>query len=117
MPATLGRFLPRGSRAVAAGATVRLSHHRLFGSMPSRKQAAVKVFCSRQAMVIGPTPPGTGVITPAVSPAEAKCTSPTHLVLPSSFGTRLIPTSNTAAPQSEKRSGGQGLVSTLLYRG
>src|SRR3546814_16809886 len=77
MPATLGRFLPRGSRAVAAGATVRLSHHRLFGSMPSRKQAAVKVFCSRQAMVIGPTPPGTGVITPAVSPAEAKCTAPT----------------------------------------
>ena len=28
-------------------------------------QAAVSVLSSRQAMVIGPTPPGTGVIAPA----------------------------------------------------
>ena len=27
--------------------------------------AAIRVFCSRQAMVMGPTPPGTGVIQPA----------------------------------------------------
>ena len=30
-------------------------------------QAARSVLCSRQAMVIGPTPPGTGVIAPATS--------------------------------------------------
>ena len=32
--------------------------------LPTR-QAAVRVFCSRQAMVMGPTPPGTGVMAPA----------------------------------------------------
>ena len=30
-------------------------------------RAALTVFCSRQAIVIGPTPPGTGVIIPATS--------------------------------------------------
>ena len=44
-------------------------------------------------MVIGPTPPGTGVIAPATSAALAKSTSPTSL--PS---TRLMPTSITVAP-------------------
>ena len=43
----------------------------------------VSVLCSRQAMVIGPTPPGTGVIAPATSTASAKSTSPTSRVLPS----------------------------------
>ena len=32
--------------------------------MPRCIFAASTVFCSRQAMVIGPTPPGTGVIAP-----------------------------------------------------
>jgi hypothetical protein len=35
------------------------------------RQQAVRVFASRQAMVIGTTPPGTGVIAPATSAALA----------------------------------------------
>ena len=46
------------------------------------------------AMVIGPTPPGTGVIQPARCAASSYCTSPTSL--PS--GSRLMPTSITTAP-------------------
>ena len=38
----------------------------------------------QQAMVIGPTPPGTGVIAPATSAASSKATSPTSRLLPSS---------------------------------
>ena len=38
------------------------------------------------AMVIGPTPPGTGVIAPATSAASSKATSPTSRPLPSSVG-------------------------------
>ena len=45
-------------------------------------------------MVIGPTPPGTGVIQAARSHAAPKSTSPTSF--PS--GERLMPTSITAAP-------------------
>ncbi len=45
-------------------------------------------------MVMGPTPPGTGVIQPARSLAPSKSTSPTSL--PSSV--RLMPTSMTMAP-------------------
>ena len=43
--------------------------------------AATRVLRSRTAMVIGPTPPGTGVIAPATSLALAKSTSPTSLPL------------------------------------
>lgn len=32
---------------------------------PFARQQAVSVFASRQAIVMGPTPPGTGVIAPA----------------------------------------------------
>ena len=49
-------------------------------------------------MVIGPTPPGTGVIAPATCTASSKATSPTSRDLPPSAGTRLMPTSITAAP-------------------
>ena len=49
-------------------------------SIPWRRQAAVSVFLSRHAIVIGPTPPGTGVIQPAFSTASSKQTSPTNLV-------------------------------------
>ena len=42
--------------------------HRLFSyGKPSRRAAETKVLRIRQAMVIGPTPPGTGVIAPATS--------------------------------------------------
>ena len=38
---------------------------------PLARQAAVSVLAKRHAMVIGPTPPGTGVIAPATSAALA----------------------------------------------
>ena len=56
--------------------------------------AARSVFASSVAIVIGPTPPGTGVIQPATSFAASKSTSPQSL--PS--GRRLMPTSMTIAP-------------------
>ena len=56
--------------------------------------AASTVFDISMAIVIGPTPPGTGVIQPATSAAAAKSTSPASL--PS--GKRLMPTSITQAP-------------------
>ena len=52
------------------------------------------------ATVIGPTPPGTGVILEAIGETVGKCTSPQsrlpHLRVGS--GTRLMPTSMTTAP-------------------
>ena len=82
----------------------------------SRCSAAVTVFRSSNAIVSGPTPPGTGVSAPATS-ATSGCTSPTttaprllevaHAVasaqgrarrLRSGSVTRLIPTSMTVAP-------------------
>src|SRR5512137_1083255 len=55
--------------------------------------AARNVFSIRVAIVIGPTPPGTGVMAEAMSMTAAKSTSPT------SFPSRwLIPTSITTAP-------------------
>src|SRR5690606_3839298 len=55
---------------------------------------ASSVFCISIATVIGPTPPGTGVIHEARSAAAAKSTSPQSD--PSSQ--RLMPTSMTMAP-------------------
>ena len=52
-------------------------------------------------MVIGPTPPGTGVIAPATSAQLSKSQSPTSRVLPSprsGASMRLMPTSITVAP-------------------
>ena len=40
-------------------------------SSPLARQQAVSVLASRQAIVIGPTPPGTGVIAPATAAALA----------------------------------------------
>src|SRR5262245_23189053 len=54
---------------------------------PACMQAARTVLASRQEIVIGPTPPGTGVIAPATSLAPAKATSPTSFDLPGSPGT------------------------------
>ena len=41
-------------------------------------RAACSVLRSRKAIVIGPTPPGTGVIAPAISLTSSKSTSPTR---------------------------------------
>src|SRR5262249_20796016 len=60
---------------------------------PRLRVAACTVLLINTAMVIGPTPPGTGVIQPAISCAAAKSTSPASL--PSM---RLMPTSITTAP-------------------
>ena len=46
----------------------------------SRLRAAMSVFSRRHAIVIGPTPPGTGVIAPARSRASSNATSPTSFV-------------------------------------
>src|SRR5215216_8033040 len=59
----------------------------------ARTLAARSVLARSIAIVMGPTPPGTGVIAPATSLAASKSTSPTS---PSSV--RLMPTSTTAAP-------------------
>src|SRR5262249_30298920 len=56
---------------------------------PARRRASCSVLYIRQATVIGPTPPGTGVRCPATARASSKATSPTSLVLPSPAGTRL----------------------------
>ena len=56
------------------------------------------VLRSRQAIVIGPTPPGTGVIAPATSMASSKATSPTNLRVAVRRLDRLMPTSMTVAP-------------------
>ena len=56
--------------------------------------AAFNVFFISIAMVIGPTPPGTGVMAPATSFAVSHSTSPTQV-----FGAILfMPTSITTAP-------------------
>ena len=56
---------------------------------PARR-AAIRVLRRSIAIVIGPTPPGTGVIAPAIGSTESKSTSPTR---PASV--RLMPTSMT----------------------
>ncbi len=56
--------------------------------------AAVSVFFISVAIVIGPTPPGTGVIYDAFLLALSNSTSPTSFL----FSNRFIPTSITTAP-------------------
>jgi len=56
--------------------------------------AAVNVFFISVAIVIGPTPPGTGVIYDAFLEALSNSTSPTSFL----FSSRFIPTSITTAP-------------------
>ena len=70
-----------------------------------------RVFSIRQAIVIGPTPPGTGVIAPAMAAASPNATSPTSR--PS--GSRFTPTSITVAPgaiQSPRTSSGRPTAAT-----
>ena len=54
----------------------------------------MSVFSRSTAIVIGPTPPGTGEIAEAISLTPSKSTSPARV--PSSR--RLMPTSMTTAP-------------------
>ncbi len=56
--------------------------------------AAVTAFFISVAIVMGPTPPGTGVMAPATVHADSKSTSPQSLP----FSSRFIPTSITTAP-------------------
>src|SRR6218665_1629135 len=58
------------------------------------RSVACMVLTSSMVMVIGPTPPGTGVIQPATCLTRSKSTSPQSL--PSAW--RLMPTSMTMAP-------------------
>jgi len=64
---------------------------------PTLSQQALTVFASKQAIVMGPTPPGTGVIARATFDASSKSTSPTRRSFPS-LVIRLIPTSMIVAP-------------------
>ena len=89
---------PRSARRGAAAASEARGRPARGGQLPrggssARRRAAQSVLRSSIAMVIGPTPPGTGVIAPATSATASKSTSPTS---PSS--SRLVPTSITAAP-------------------
>ena len=62
--------------------------------------ASVVVLLSSIAIVIGPTPPGTGVIAEATSFTASKSTSPTR-----PFSVRLMPTSMTDGPRLHHRRG------------
>jgi len=62
-----------GADIVVAAAAAAHGHQ----AIPARCCAARTVFLSSMAIVIGPTPPGTGVRRPATSRALAASTSPT----------------------------------------
>src|SRR6516225_5953736 len=72
----------------------------LIAAGPNFRQVSISaralrsVFDRSMAIVMGPTPPGTGVMWEARSAAAANSTSPTSLPL----GRRLMPTSMTTAP-------------------
>ncbi len=50
-------------------------------AMPSLNFSDFSVFCISMVMVMGPTPPGTGVIQPAISLAASKSTSPFKMAI------------------------------------
>src|SRR5688500_3298274 len=94
----IGREEQRRRAHAAAGARIRRDERRDRASRDQREGAhrrfaARSVFSRRHAIVMGPTPPGTGVMWAARVFASSKATSPTSL--PS---TRLMPTSRTIAP-------------------
>src|SRR4029453_909128 len=70
--------------------------HRAVGAhaVPARRSAARSVLRRSIAIVMGPTPPGTGVIARTRSETPPKSTSPTTLPV----SRRLMPTSITHAP-------------------
>src|SRR5436189_790167 len=75
------------------GRDEQLDHRPSGGARPARACAAASVLRSSTAMVIGPTPPGTGVIAAATWRAPSKSTSPV-----SRPSRRFMPTSITVAP-------------------
>lgn len=54
--------LPQGLEKFRTGGCEGLTQRPAGTGSPRRSQAAITVLRSRQAIVIGPTPPGTGVI-------------------------------------------------------
>ena len=58
---------PKTLKLIRIRRAKRLAHSPSGTAHPRRAQAASTVFRSRHAMVIGPTPPGTGVIDPATA--------------------------------------------------
>src|SRR5581483_4384868 len=86
-------LLPGWLQAPTFGALGRLAPFQPGNASPPRRNRAARTaFWSRQAIVIGPTPPGTGVKYAATSSAPGS-TSPTR---PASV--RLMPTSMTRLP-------------------
>ena len=84
---------------------------------PRRRQAASRVLRKRQAMVIGPTPPGTGVIAPATSRRLREGDVADELRLALAGGHRLMPTSITTAPgltQSPRTISGRPTAATRM---
>ena len=69
-PVSRCRPAPNPASRGRAAAT-RTPELRGYSGRPRWRRAAVSVFCSRQAMVIGPTPPGTGVMAPATLTASS----------------------------------------------
>mmetsp|Transcript_32839 Transcript_32839/g.60095 ORF Transcript_32839/g.60095 Transcript_32839/m.60095 type:complete len:226 (-) Transcript_32839:484-1161(-) len=69
--------------------------------------AELKVFLRSMAIVIGPTPPGTGVILLATALAGSKATSPTsrYPAFLDASSTELIPTSMTTHPGFSQSAG------------
>ena len=70
---------PLRKPAIAGMTGVKRSAGYLGGYAPATDRlAALRVFLSSMAMVMGPTPPGTGVIADAFWDTESKSTSPTR---------------------------------------
>ena len=76
---------PAAGRASPAAPPPPASRGPLARAQPRSRRTAIRAACSvlrsRQAIVIGPTPPGTGVIAPATSPTSSKSTSPSEAVV------------------------------------
>mmetsp|Transcript_32862 Transcript_32862/g.97833 ORF Transcript_32862/g.97833 Transcript_32862/m.97833 type:complete len:299 (-) Transcript_32862:433-1329(-) len=86
---------------------------------PSEWRVRLSVFLSSIAIVIGPTPPGTGVMAPATRETWSKSTSPHSLYprLSSGAGFELTPTSITTAPgliQSALTSSARPMAATTM---
>jgi len=60
---------------------IRLPLLKRFYSIPSLNLSDLSVFFISMVMVMGPTPPGTGVIDPAISFAASKSTSPFRIAI------------------------------------
>ena len=83
----------RAARGLRGARAPRDSPERAFRGREPPEALALAVFATSIAIVIGPTPPGTGVMARALCRTASKSTSPTR---PSSV--RLVPTSMTTTP-------------------